>query len=774
MAIKIKKIEIKNFKLFREINVLFDDPTLIVFDGPNGFGKTSFFDAIELLFTGRIRRYSDLAKQIIDKRESYKENSFINSETEGDLIIKAEIDIQGESKFLMRKGERERLKALTNIQDFNLALYELTYFGDEEGTKIENESQYLTHLLSENYCENFEFLNYIEQEESAYLLKNKDKVRKEAIGHLFNTLDFETEIAKIKKAYSKIGELCGKPEADRLKVLEKNLQDDERNIIKEVEEEKYSRLIAWTELDWDQETVEFKDGHYADLVGEAGILEKLKAFILNKEEYKHYKVNLSIDTLFDKEDQLKEILLYYYFKDSCEEYSRKYDISVEIKYIQDELQKGLLAFVSQGMLSFEKTKEIIKDQIDLNACEQVVNNVIGLQKRLDEFSEIVSALKESRNVFISNFQRYEKESGEKNECPLCGFDWEAVGILKSKIDDQSDKINEITKEFANEIDAELEKLNANYIVPILNIFEEYKKANKIDNKFVLGLKKIASKRFSLEKICLQLKSLDINIDSFLNKTPVFDEKLKIEQLKDELIKLKKDVNLENIKGDYPDIFTKYFNDDDALVDLISLEAIDKKKKYLRWKYAIYQSDSLKKKQSEFERQKKKFESAKKMKEKIEKLKKIYETSLKRYQQQLIGDIEILFHIYSGRIVQDYQGGLGLFIFDKNGIRFLENPNKSHDAVFSMSSGQISALIIAFTLTLNKKYSKNKILFIDDPVQTLDELNVVGFVELLRHEFGDRQVFLSTHEDKMSAYMRYKFEKFGLKTQRVNFKEKYFS
>jgi DNA repair exonuclease SbcCD ATPase subunit len=87
----------------------------------------------------------------------------------------------------------------------------------------------------------------------------------------------------------------------------------------------------------------------------------------------------------------------------------------------------------------------------------------------------------------------------------------------------------------------------------------------------------------------------------------------------------------------------------------------------------------------------------------------------------------------------------------------------------MSSGQIAALVISFTLALNKKYSRNKVLLIDDPVQTMDELNIAGFVELLRNDFGDRQIFISTHEDKMSAYMRYKFEKFGLKTKRVNMK-----
>jgi exonuclease SbcC len=166
------------------------------------------------------------------------------------------------------------------------------------------------------------------------------------------------------------------------------------------------------------------------------------------------------------------------------------------------------------------------------------------------------------------------------------------------------------------------------------------------------------------------------------------------------------------------------------------------------------------------------EAAKDYVDQLKLLEQAYSETLKSYQKSLIRDIEILFHIYSGRIIQDFQGGLGFFIQENNGIKFLTDPAKSFDAIFTMSSGQIAALVISFTLALNKKYSRNKMLFIDDPVQTMDELNIAGFVELLRNDFNDRQIFISTHEDKMSTYMRYKFEKFGLKTKRISMKDKH--
>lgn len=56
---RIKSLEIKNFKLFKE---RFDrvrdiaETDLILLNGPNGYGKTTIFDALELALTGKIKR----------------------------------------------------------------------------------------------------------------------------------------------------------------------------------------------------------------------------------------------------------------------------------------------------------------------------------------------------------------------------------------------------------------------------------------------------------------------------------------------------------------------------------------------------------------------------------------------------------------------------------------------------------------------------------------------------------------------------------------------
>ena len=53
---QISKIEVSSFKAFKHIYLDLGKSSLLTLDGPNGYGKTSIFDAIELLLTGQISR----------------------------------------------------------------------------------------------------------------------------------------------------------------------------------------------------------------------------------------------------------------------------------------------------------------------------------------------------------------------------------------------------------------------------------------------------------------------------------------------------------------------------------------------------------------------------------------------------------------------------------------------------------------------------------------------------------------------------------------------
>lgn len=136
------------------------------------------------------------------------------------------------------------------------------------------------------------------------------------------------------------------------------------------------------------------------------------------------------------------------------------------------------------------------------------------------------------------------------------------------------------------------------------------------------------------------------------------------------------------------------------------------------------------------------------------------------------EIEIPFFVYTSRLLQSYQGGQGV-LMENNGesIRFTA-PGNEHDILYTMSSGQLSAVLLSFSLALNKIYSGDgiKTVLIDDPIQCMDDINMISFVELLRREFSDCQIILSTHEEEFSNFIRYKFKKYDLAAQAITLKD----
>lgn len=85
----------------------------------------------------------------------------------------------------------------------------------------------------------------------------------------------------------------------------------------------------------------------------------------------------------------------------------------------------------------------------------------------------------------------------------------------------------------------------------------------------------------------------------------------------------------------------------------------------------------------------------------------------------------------------------------------------------MSSGQLSALSLSFFLSLHKVYAKAPFILIDDPAQSLDEINIASLSDLLRCELKNRQLILSSHEDSIASYLRFRFKRAGLRQKSIN-------
>lgn len=95
--------------------------------------------------------------------------------------------------------------------------------------------------------------------------------------------------------------------------------------------------------------------------------------------------------------------------------------------------------------------------------------------------------------------------------------------------------------------------------------------------------------------------------------------------------------------------------------------------------------------------------------------------------------------------------------NKDEMRFVANGDAKHDILNTFSSGQLAGFVLAFLFSMNKQYilkSTDDIGFIlvDDPVQTMDDINIASLVEVLRNDFPkNKLLFQHTSQIKKTIF-----------------------
>ena len=220
---------------------------------------------------------------------------------------------------------------------------------------------------------------------------------------------------------------------------------------------------------------------------------------------------------------------------------------------------------------------------------------------------------------------------------------------------------------------------------------------------------------------------------------------------------------ENLIADAENIFPTYFQSKVEVLEDISIGDLENKKLYLDGQHKLVQNQQLQNLSSQIE-------TLRTTVERLEGINTIYKEEVKQFKIDIVKKLRIPFFIYSAKMLQNYQQGMGIFLTHKkttnndNGkvaiIRFKSDTNNDHDVMNQLSTGQLAVVSLAFTLSLNTmfKLSDNlNFLMIDDPVQDMDAMNVLSFIEILRHGIIDKyQIILSTYSDFNALFMGYKF------------------
>jgi exonuclease SbcC len=126
---------------------------------------------------------------------------------------------------------------------------------------------------------------------------------------------------------------------------------------------------------------------------------------------------------------------------------------------------------------------------------------------------------------------------------------------------------------------------------------------------------------------------------------------------------------------------------------------------------------------------------------------------------MISHIKLPVYIFSKRILKNYEWDSIFLNLNKSWKIEIISWKFQRSPYFQYSQWQLTAVMISILLSLNIfiwKKCKLDFLLIDDPIQTLDDLNELSFINLLRYQFNDKQIILSTHEQEFSSFIRYKF------------------
>lgn len=750
--IKILSVSFENFKGFEKEEVLLDQYQAIVLAGKNGFGKTTVFDAIELVFTGKIKRYDTYLtfhRQNTSLSQSILPLVYDNKIPQ--ILVSVKLQVEEDYVTLYRV---EHTKAITNPIHFDRVFNVLNIQYKKNGKTIDE--VYNGQFGLNDFLTSYTFLNYVSQEETTSFLKSKETDRAKQINDLFNT-------SQIDKQLSKIG-VIDKKLKDTAKVLKSQISDlthelSEMEKGEEGQECEYVRLVAEKEIDWDKEKTQLSYEKFNSLLCESGTLDQLIYFYHHRVEYTKWVANKKIDDLLSSPLFLN--FPYYLLLQPQQNRYKLYDVYVtKLLPAVNRVTVDNLVDTISPILENELAGEVSLDIVE--EIKTAFQNIQPVGRSASILGKTLAGLQNERKKFKAVF---DKSYAILNltKCPLCGQDYKQNDVLKEKIDNYERVLSEAYPELQEGLGRLMKDLRELLTSLVESFQTKFKKWNLTEE----GYDKF--KEIDFDKYTSYLKEMtkfgDISFDS--SKTAEDYYRFLRQRMNNAKQGIDNSLDYLELEKTYTSL-AKYMHPED-----LTLENIEKKRSYLLAQWNSIKSKLYKQKED----QKRKIEMKKYFcDQKIQNLKDL-KTDLVDYKnaylEKVISDIEILFYVYSGRIMQDNYYGRGLFIKNETSpqrVLFVSDYKSDVDALYNLSSGQLVSIVFAFVMALNKLYSSQQLIAIDDPVQTIDDINVWGFIETIRHAFKESFILLSTHEDEYAALLRYKFGKIGIPAKCIDMAE----
>lgn len=799
MSCKIESLKVRNFKCFDEKKFyefhFKQDTNPIILSGPNGFGKTTFFDAVELIFTKNITR---LNSNIEDKRTNLGQNILLNTSSECGYLVLTLINSSHERITIIAEIDNSLTKLAIDTA-IRFTYVEGSIDIDDFDNFVSNNSNWKNDITEFEYLnyikEHFNIYYYVSQAESVHFLKNNISSRKDSLTKLLKTEAVDSKIDYLdKKLIGLKNGTNGYLINDELKVIKSALDIKLVDLKKRMEaagktnkESSYSKLLMYPKdiemKKWDIEIIDMKtvsDKQIDEYINE---ISGIYSLYQDLNDYKTLIKNNEVQELSKNNEALKNYAKYYNYI---------VDNKIDVKQLEDQIAKlnhKINVFMYSGFFRGEldiskyknedvdrlKELKIISDDMEISEIQEQVRALKILNSNLGVNNKKINELIEARE----KLHAVGKNNLNSEQCPYCNSPFDNPELLEAAYDALSIKLKDSQDELSREIKEKIKEL-ANYIKPIVESIEKLLGQNynedieqiRIDASEYSMLLKSEKNRSDISKIHKYVGELNSWRD--LDETSIIIE---LKRLIEE--NLSDYINQEFLDNLNAFNYIKVYKENAALLlieqpNLNDKGKVDDKISFIKYLNSLEKNTEVDLLKNEIGELIIKLKRLEKIRKNFDSLRTEYRSSINDYKNLVLKKLRVPLLIYTGKILQDYQNGLGVFI-NEDEMRFVSNGDAKHDILNTFSSGQLSGFVLSFLFAMNKRYISETsddigFILIDDPVQTMDDINIASFIEVLRNDFQDKQIILSTHETDKENYILYKFLKYNQTGQSFNVKD----
>lgn len=793
---RILEAEADNFKLFTTKFQAVKDiekADVVLLNGPNGYGKTSVFDILEFCLTGEIRRINKYTEELAISKNETGENKILIADESKPAYVRLVLEEAGKMIEIRYSCPPQTGKKKASKENNPHRIFEcFTRHIFCDGRKVKNQEAFLKEVQLYGIGEWFDKCCFLSQDEHLQFLKEAKKSKAKAISFLFDIpAKWEEEQKRLENI---LGALSNRKRKNpvayivRLEEMEKELDGkvkglEERTASGEIPGSMpYQRLFEGKNIFWDQESVHFNRETYEEAVRE---VDALLYFAEHREDCINYLFNLPYRDYRKEFDGGEEI--------SCTEHPLEYayrfysliiqEKELEKRYAKDRKERILLASIQKKEYG-DINWEFVSEEKFLNEDKiKEIQGQLGIIKNLESthgiLEKTMGSLKKTRDDFV----RYAKNAIQYNAiedtaCPLCGAPYKNWETLEAEIKKETEVLNALSDDSVNQIQIIKEQLYTSYFAEI----EENIQRNQqtaVSEKTYQKLQKVKKNRLPILEIQKRLQKMELSLpESFQESISEINRGYNdlLYNLQEKLKKIPEEVELQLDDKNFGAEYDEFYDNNEVRFQRKTAEMFRNKKNYIKSLYYDLNLKALEEAKKQQKRVNDRKEQLNKVINSLTDYRDAISEGLQEYKKKIIRDIEPLLHVYTAKILQQKFNGKSIFISadDKiENIQLINSVDDKQDILYSMSSGQLSAVALAFLLCMNQVYGSRRtcsVLLIDDPVQTIDDVNMVGFVDILRYGFADRQIFVSTHEQKFEWFLRYRYAKAGKTVKIFNMKE----